>query len=89
VARELLGSLRASLVQDLRRLEQALEDGDGTALARGLHRIAGGIGSVGMSALAQRVRDLGERAQDPAEAARQVLPQLHAFLQQLRALDAN
>lgn len=88
-AREVLGSLRASLEQDVCSLEQALDAGDGTALARGMHRIAGGVGSVGMTALAQRVRDLGERAHDPAEAARQVLPALQAYLQQLRMLDVG
>lgn len=89
VARELLGSLRDSLEQDVHVLERALRADDGAALARGLHRIAGGIGSVGMTVLAQRVRDLGETTRDPAAAVRQVLPELQVCLQQLRALDAG
>ena len=87
-ARELLGSLRLSLEQDAGALEQALVANDRAAITHLLHRIAGGIGSVGMTALAQCVRDLGETAHDPAHAAHQVLPQLQDCVRQLRALEA-
>lgn len=59
-AQLLVESLSAAMETDVSALQRALQAEDEAAARERLHRIAGGVGSVGMRALAEELRDLSE-----------------------------
>ena len=76
-ARELVHTLRASLQEDLALLEQAWTRGELAAAAQRLHRMAGGVGSLGLVALSGHLRELSDAQCAPSPAQR---VQLHEHL---------
>ncbi len=94
-ARVLVRSLRQSLEEDLQalQLDRTGADAGGVdphVLSQRLHRMAGGIGSIGLHALAMQVRELSE-AEEPIDDARRrdLHVRLQGFLQHLRGLQAG
>lgn len=89
IARELVHSLRTSLDEDLQALRQEWDEGALEAAMHRLHRLAGGVGSIGLHALAVNLRELSE-ARAPVDAARREALQarLQHVIQHLRNLEA-
>ncbi|WP_182340132.1 ATP-binding protein [Stenotrophomonas tumulicola] len=89
IARELVHSLRTSMDDDLQALRREWDDDELAAAARRLHRLAGGVGSIGLHALAMTLRELSE-ARAPLDAARRDALQvrLQRLVQHLRELEA-
>lgn len=89
-ARALVRSLRQSLEDDLRRLQLDAAGTDPHAVSQRLHRMAGGVGSVGLHALALQLRELSE-AEGPFDGERQraLHARLQDVLQHLQALQAG
>ncbi len=94
-ARALARSLQQSLEEDLQalQLEQSGADAGGVdphVLSQRLHRMAGGIGSIGLHALAMQVRELSEEEGPVDDQRRRDLHvRLQDFLQHLRGIQAG
>ncbi|ADH86040.1 Hpt domain-containing protein [Desulfurivibrio alkaliphilus] len=83
---ELLGMLRQSSANDLRRMKEALQAGDGPALADAAHNTKGAAASLGMESVRLLASDLEQagRAGELAGVATQ-LTTLETLLKQLPA----
>lgn len=88
-ARALIDSLQASLSDDVEALQRELQQADTRALARRLHRLAGGLGSVGMTVVATWLRDLAASPELSTDAAAGALPVLQQCLERVQALHAS
>lgn len=87
-ARELVRSLRASLDEDLQALLCDWQRDDRVGASQRLHRMAGGLGSLGLSALAVQLRELSDGVADPDAAQRRALQaRLQRCLDHLRELE--
>lgn len=77
-ARQLVQTLRASLEEDGAALQEAWHRADQRMASQRLHRMAGGVGSLGLAALSTHLRELNEAQVPPSRAQRD---QLHHRLQ--------
>jgi len=87
-ARQLVHTLRASLEEDAVVLEEAWRQADPHVASQRLHRMAGGVGSLGLVALAAHLRELNE-AQAPLSRAErdQLRSRLQRCIAHLRQLE--
>lgn len=81
-ARVLVASLASTLDEDLHALQQARSALDEEAIRQRLHRIAGGVGSIGMPNLTEALRSVSEA---PAPLSLAALDRLEWLLQQCRS----
>lgn len=88
VARELVRTLRMSMEEDLLLLQEHWMLHDEVAVSQRLHRIAGGAGSLGLRALALRLRGLSDAQTMLDEHTRQALQsRLWRCIDHLRGLE--
>lgn len=87
-ARQLVHTLRASLEEDAVVLEEAWRQADPRVASQRLHRMAGGVGSLGLVALAAHLRELNEAQAPPSRAERdQLRSRLQRCIAHLRQLE--
>lgn len=67
VAMKLRASLLSSTEEDLAELQRALQAGDRVEAGLRLHRMSGGLGTVGATGLSEQANALVERLEDAAE----------------------
>lgn len=89
VARALAQTLRSSLEEDLLALQREWQQESMQAAAQRLHRMAGGVGSVGMTKLSAELRELSE-SDAPIEQAQRMAVAIHlrACIAQLQRLSS-
>lgn len=88
-AHQLLHTLRTSLEEDAAVLEDAWRRGDPRVASQRLHRMAGGVGSLGLVALSTHLRELNEAQVPPSRAQRdQLRGRLQRCIAHLRQLES-
>jgi two-component system sensor histidine kinase EvgS len=90
VAAVLIDSMRQATTEDLRRGLEAREQGDSNTAVEVLHRIVGGLGTLGAETLAAQARALMQQiqAQGTAASAADITAFEHALQGYLDSLDA-
>lgn len=88
VARQLVGTLRSSLEEDAAVLQDAWRRADPSVASQRLHRMAGGVGSLGLVALSAHLRELIDAPLPPSATQREQLRErLQRCIAHLRQLE--